>query len=1298
MELFEPARCGDLDAVKRLIQQRVDVNTTNRNNQSALYCACDNGHATVAQYLLDNGASVNLGATPLIAAVSNSHYDCVKLLLQHSAPVNCTSTNGESSISVALQKRHYSIILLLLQYGAIPPTSLGNFAVQLLKHAKVEDTKTIQKLINQQIINLTSESIFLAAFSFAFKRGSVELAERMMSIDSYSKIEQLYPDAAYCSAKNDWPTILSKLTEKGVDINVRTDGQTPLYVSCEEGHDSVVSLLLNNGADPNIPNKPPATKYFLLPLQIAVRRGYATIVDMLLKRGAKLNQSGEPLLHVACGEATECKIASEVGETKSVEHMLSTIRLLLLHGLDVNAISDAGGTALYLACKSQQLQVVQILLEAGADVNLTSDRRYPLMAACDGGNIELINLLLQAGADVKCSKSNNETCLHAVINAHSSITDSQKAADSVSKLDIVNTIRSLLDGGVDVDARCSQGETALYRASKAGHEDIVQLLLEAGAETSGSTSRCPLYAACEHGSTQIADLLLQHGADPNASSASTEGPYIPLMSRISAYVASSSSSPICCAMKKGYIDVVDLLLKHGADVNTQDHAGKSALIYFIELLNFQTYKASQILNPPGKRNLDMLKSMLLAGGDVNIKSVNNGQNALHIASSFGICDVMMVLIQHGANCNHLTASGKSALDLACEKGHEEAIELLLKNGAKPDTETATTGSSFNADSGYYSRHPAMPVLCTAAKNGSETMVKMLLKHEANVNASDEKGNTALHLATSNAVIETLLKAGANANATNDNGETVLSALFKKRQADTNVVEMLLNFGANPNTCFPLHDACESNDANTVRLLLAHGVDANLVKESQRLHMLGGSWMFGNVVQIEYTEPSPLCIACKHGNVDMVDCLLQNGASATFADDDGNSALHFALERLGQQASSEEYDPIVTLLLQHKAAVNVVSNKGESPLYVACTKGLSGVVKQLLDCRADVGLTTTNSNKYPLMIACERKFRDIATVLLKRGADANVSKDKQTPLKLASANGDAMLVKKLLSYGADVNQMQNTSDTALHVAVDRSRNVGNEAFVKVVQTLLKSGAEINARNDKGETPLYLVCKPTDDKVNVNIVQILLEHGSDPNTCPTYVCSSSWSRDNVLPPLSAAASFGNNELVMLLIQFGARLNHNDNLGRTALHFAIDNDVFLYTGRLQSTTKSDPSTAEILLSAGADANVVDNTGVSPLYLACEKGKTEFVKLLLSRGANPNMETVDKYPIHAASRGHHCDTVKLLLEYNADVTVRDKNGKTALRHAVESEPRSSGCENTSNKHLSVVQLLLAQGADPNI
>jgi len=356
MELFERDDSGDLDGLKTPVKQgRVHVNKIkiHRYNKTALYLACENGHTEEARYLLDKGASVNLGDDkPLIAAVRYNHYDCVKLLLQYHADANCTNAELESPMSFALQERDYSIILLLLQYDAIPSASLADdVSTQLLNHARAEHARAVQKLIDQQLIKLTSRNTFLAAFDYVFKHGSVELAEKMLLNDAYWKTEKRYPEAVYYSAKNNWPTVLSKLVEEEIlDTNALTDGQTPLYAACKEGHESIVRLLLSKGANPNVPNKLTTSKDLWSPLQIAVDRGFLVIVGMLIENGIELNPPGEPLLHIACSGAAEWKTAGEDGEIKSTEHMLATIRLLLQHGVNVNAISGEGDTALYRAC------------------------------------------------------------------------------------------------------------------------------------------------------------------------------------------------------------------------------------------------------------------------------------------------------------------------------------------------------------------------------------------------------------------------------------------------------------------------------------------------------------------------------------------------------------------------------------------------------------------------------------------------------------------------------------------------------------------------------------------------------------------------------------------------------------------------------------------------------------------------------------------------------------------------------------------------------------------------------------
>jgi len=454
----------------------------------------------------------------------------------------------------------------------------------------------------------------------------------------------------------------------------------------------------------------------------------------------------------------------------------------------------------------------------------------------------------------------------------------------------------------------------------------------------------------------------------------------------------------------------------------------------------------------------------------------------------------------------------------------------------------------------------------------------------------------------------------------------------------------------------------------------------------------------------------LCKAAKNGSETMVKMLLEHGADVNVADKQGNTALHLSTSN----AVSE------TLL---NAGANI-----------------NGVVAQLLDCKADCGLTTKECKKYPLMIACEREFANIAMMLLDRGADANVSEDTETPLKLAAANGDAVLVKRLLADGADVNTMRNISDTALHVAVERCRGLCNKAFVNIVQILLKSGADPNALNHRAETPLFLAYRPTNSHLNIDIVQLLLEHGADPNTCPARVraCptglnSSAWSPNIALPPLKYATICNNSELAMLLIKFGASVDQSDDRGRTALHFAVSHMGYV-RGMESEQWNALVQLVQLLLDRGASVNLASEDGETPFYIACSMGlrsiaekmlengakvdgnsavmlpliaactyeRVSVVELLLTIGANPNVRREQSIEnrylcsLHIATAAGNAELVKLLLKHDAHADIADINGNTALHHAVKPIREPWSLRNGVASKL-IMDILLENKADVN-
>jgi len=449
----------------------------------------------------------------------------------------CRST-AETPMSAALRKHDFDRILSLVQrYDAIPSELFDDdIAVQLLKHAKTEHSRAITKLIDSHFINVTAKSTFLAALDCAFRRtGSVELAKKILTHDRYSQVEQLYPESIYFSAKNNWPKILSKLLEKTVNINTLTEGQTPLSAACKAGHKCVVSLLLENGADPNVPND-----FGTTPLHFAVSSGKTEFVRSLLSYGANPNIAAV-LPHITwCWYPLHAACSDLRGSIR-----YEVVKLLLAYNADVNVRDEFGETALHYAVSlystgsDKTSDLVQLLVDAGADVNAPSEvRDTPLYNACSNG--------------------------------------------------LESTVKKMLECGARVDG-INGRKLPLSAACRNGHMSVVQLLLANGANPnpqgnanqypySGKPDESPLVEACLFQNVELVDMLLKHGADPNLTSPSS-------------HLHSKYKYPLCVVVENvinsGYyqstkemrskLSTVSLLLQHGANVNMPMPGGRSLM-------------------------------------------------------------------------------------------------------------------------------------------------------------------------------------------------------------------------------------------------------------------------------------------------------------------------------------------------------------------------------------------------------------------------------------------------------------------------------------------------------------------------------------------------------------------------------------------------------------------------------------------------------------------------------------------------------------------------------------------------
>ena len=219
-------------------------------------------------------------------------------------------------------------------------------------------------------------------------------------------------------------------------------------------------------------------------------------------------------------------------------------------------------------------------------------------------------------------------------------------------------------------------------------------------------------------------------------------------------------------------------------------------------------------------------------------------------------------------------------------------------------------------------------------------------------------------------------------------------------------------------------------------------------------------------------------------------------------------------------------------------------------------------------------------------------------------------------------------------------------------------------VKSVKKLLKEGADPNVRDEKGRTPLHHAVKDG----RLDIVKLLVESGADVNAPDNYG----------LTPLHYAVDYGYEKLIEFLLRHGADPNAKDNGGYTPLHISAFEGHPSFPVVPLGSDSEQPETymreAKLLIKSGADVNMKDKGGRTPLHAAVSNNRIDFVRLLLESGADPNAKCKHLYiapdggllpasevtPLHIAANEGYEDLVKLLLESGADPTARDSLGRT--------------------------------------
>jgi len=571
------------------------------------------------------------------------------------------------------------------------------------------------------------------------------------------------------------------------------------------------------------------------------------------------------------------------------------------------------------------------------------------------------------------------------------------------------------------------------------------------------------------------------------------------------------------------------------------------------------------------------------------------------------------------------------------------------------------------------------LLLDMAASGQSEKISKLLKIDTNLDATDDLGRTALHIAVERGaldIVSLLLDQGAGRNVQDNQGRTPL--LIAVYNNNLEAIQLLSDAGAD----FSIADE-EDNSPASISFFKPTNLLRHLINEE-------------NVNNLAIDGRPLLHTSAGLGLHDYLEVLLDKGADTTLKDDRGFSALDLALIpkvsynqilsavaiiRAGSPPPKDEdwayiFDPIST------GNLNIKNEYGATAMHHAAEHNHIGMIRYLIKNGAEIEARNLPGDT-PLHIAVRGGYGTIANLLIDAGVDVderNYSGNAAMHDALSTQDGLA-LSYILLNAGANPDIRDGDGNTPLHlVAMLHSDTI-------IAQLLLNRGALVGLRNREGSTPLLLAVEAQDRELS----ELLIENGADifarnnkALTPAQHVLSygaefTSWFfTDSIVEKIDnvgrsilhmAAAMRVPSETLAVLLNTKVNPNLRDYNGDTALHYAV-------------ADKNTPL-AVTLISHGSNLFIENNDGVSPLIHVFNHG-TEFTNQFFIRIQEP-VNREGNTPIFYAVRWGYPAIVQAIIDAGEDVNYQNLQGNTVLHEAVHANSRQ------------IAAILLDSGANPN-
>lgn len=907
----------------------------------------------------------------------------------------------------------------------------------------------------------------LEALRYASARGYDPIVKQLLEhiVSSQHHSTTWLDDLILQAAQLGYEQQISLFLEYGANLNAAIDNVTPLQLSAQNGHASMVYFFLKvAGVDVDAKLGDSCDP----PIVLATKGGYLAVVEHLLSFHADITRSDilghSTPLHIAAKDGHEgilrCLFshdaASQSKWTRGGEKS-SHPEIEAQDGIKVSLIDsrdNSGKTPLMVACVKQRASIVKLLLEQRADATILDDSSHTALYYATHSSEAMAETILNHVDTVGVFEDIGEVFLHA------------------AKYGFVNVVRRLVEspspaGKVALQEYSdSSGRTALHYAAENGHNEIVRLILvPENANKVDDAGYTPLEDAAMAGEVEVVGTLLLGDADALRKNADDE-----------TIVIQVARTP---ARSAGHKNIVDILLQRGVDPNAMDGLRRTALHY-----------------ASNQGNLEIVKCLLQHKADLSITS-DYLWNALHFAArclSEGAAEVAELLVDAGVDPLEGDDESWTPLHVAAQYGNIEILEFLWKkhpHSVNAQANDGRTAIHFGYDEPrsleWLLKHGVDPntandhaetALLLAAKRGYEESTRILLDNHADPAARDNRMRTALHNAAMSGYVgigRKLLKKDKSILCYRDNLH--LSALHLAiRQREARFAKMLLDEFYLKTDLEDLNAVSEDGETplmSAVSHLMPEVAD-KLLKFGVDTEVRAGHGLTALLLAADWRR--------RKGDIELIRCLLNNEANHADVNAGGGvypTALHMAA-----------LDGNVTLireLIAHGANVNAEGGKFNSALSAAAANGFEEAVDLLLEQGADPTLDGgLFSNALSAALFSECYY--FVPIFIAKEADPN-AKDRQgrTSLHIAAFRGSWEMMEKLRAAGGDPTVKDQQGRTVYHYAATSGLSGLISKF---------SGDEqlrgLQLEDVDGWTPLHWACR---NNANEDNVGVLIEQGAN-----------------------------------------------------------------------------------------------------------------------------------------------------------------------------------------------------------